>query len=209
MSGEQRRSLCVLLNCFCTLHACTPQTSRCRGARRQGDGFQTRIFRRTVNRVAGRTLLGLLWGASRRKLSVGEMGGELSATQRVLRELWLWFPHSAQPLIHFGVFHPECDADAARYIWIPVYLLRSAPALAHFNPLGVHQGEKVSRCCHFQILSCQVERKDKNVNIKQSDVSIQPAIFLLSVPTGDIVKAAHKQSGRIHCIIDAQLWLWH
>lgn len=59
VSDEQCRSLCVLLNCFCTLHACTPQTSRCWGARHQGDGFQTRLFRRTVNRGAGRTLLGL------------------------------------------------------------------------------------------------------------------------------------------------------
>lgn len=58
-------------------------------------------------------------------------------------------------------------------------------------------------------LLCHVKRKDKNLGVKQKGILFQPPFFLLSVLSGDLVKAPHKQSGRIYCIIDAQLWLWH
>lgn len=47
----------------------------------------------------------------------------------------------------------------------------------------------------------------KMEHIKQKVILIQEAIFLLSFLSGDIVKAPHKQSGRIYCIIDGMLWL--
>lgn len=47
----------------------------------------------------------------------------------------------------------------------------------------------------------------KREHIKQKVILIQEAIFLLSFLSGVIVKAPHKQSGRIYCIIDGLLWL--
>lgn len=76
------------------------------------------------------------------------------------------------------------------------------------------------RFCSFQSIKSSNKRKSqllspfsdvlyqvKREDIKQKVILIQEAIFLL-FPSGDMVKAPHKQSGRIYCIIDALLWLW-
>lgn len=75
------------------------------------------------------------------------------------------------------------------------------------------------RFCSFQSIKSSTKRKKvvlpfsdvlyqvKREDIKQKVILIQEAIFLLLSPSGDMVKAPHKQSGRIYCIIDALLWL--
>lgn len=77
-------------------------------------------------------------------------------------------------------------------------------AFAHFNSIKSSNKRKSQPVPPFSDVLYKVKRGD----IKQKVILIQKAIFLFLFPSGDMVKAPHKESGRIYCIIDALLWLW-
>lgn len=200
----QHRSLCVRLNCFYPARARRRQTdAKVHVTRERGADTDLRL---TLNKGAARTLLHLL------AVAVGASGRN-----------YLWEKWEESSARHGGS-PGNCDWDShillnhwsTSVYFIPnmmqtIYgskFICSGTALAHFNPFGVHKDEKSVGVATFRFV-CQVKRKDKNINTRQKDIFIHPAIFLLSVPSGDIVKAPHKQSGRISWIIDALLWLWH
>lgn len=86
-------------------------------------------------------------------------------------------------------------------MWISALLGRR---FCSFQSIKSSKKRKSQLVSPFSDVLYQVKRED----IKQKVILIQEAIFLLLFPSGDMVKAPYKQSGRIYCIIDALLWLW-